>query len=99
MISPRSSTRSRPPIRARSTSRATASPSAIAPAPACFQRLPEERAGKNRLHVDLAGPDHETEVKRVIGLGAEHVADYDEYGHRWTTLRDPEGSVFDIGAA
>lgn len=35
----------------------------------------------------------------MIGLGAEHVADYDEYGHRWTTLRDPEGSVFDIGAA
>ena len=27
---------------------------------------------------------------------AERVADYDEHGTRWTTLRDPEGNLFDI---
>jgi hypothetical protein len=64
-----------------------------------FVKVPEKRAGKNRLHVDLVGPDHEAEVDRVVGLGAKRVADFDEYGTRWTTLSDPEGNVFDIGAA
>ncbi len=63
-----------------------------------FVQVPEPRNGKNRLHVDLVGPDHEAEVDRVIGLGAKRVADFDEYGARWTTLTDPEGNVFDIGA-
>ncbi len=63
-----------------------------------FIKVPEQRVGKNRLHVDLIGPEHETEVDRVIGLGAKRVGDFDEYGTRWTTLADPEGNVFDIGA-
>ncbi len=63
-----------------------------------FIQVPEPRNGKNRLHVDLVGPDHEAEVDRVIGLGAKRVADFDEYGTRWTTLTDPEGNVFDVGA-
>ena len=29
--------------------------------------------------------------------GGERVADFDEYGARWTTLCDPEGNLFDIG--
>jgi hypothetical protein len=62
-----------------------------------FIKVPEERVGKNRLHVDLHATERDTEVKRVIGLGAEYVADFDEYGARWTTLRDPEGNLFDIG--
>ena len=63
-----------------------------------FIQVPEPRNEKNRLHVDLVGPDHETEVDRVIGLGAKRIADFDEYGTRWTTLADPEGNVFDVGA-
>jgi len=61
-----------------------------------FVKVPEPRTGKNRLHVDLASADYETEVDRVIGLGAKRVGDFDEYGTRWTTLADPEGNVFDI---
>jgi len=64
-----------------------------------FIKVPEDRAGKNRPHVDLLSPDYEAEVVRVIGLGAERVDDFDEYGTRWTTLSDPEGNVFDIGLA
>jgi predicted enzyme related to lactoylglutathione lyase len=64
-----------------------------------FIKVPEPRVGKNRMHVDLVSPDHEAEVDRVIGLGAKHVADFDEHGTRSTTLADPEGNVFDIGAA
>jgi predicted enzyme related to lactoylglutathione lyase len=64
-----------------------------------FIKVPEPRTGKNRVHVDLATPDYETEVDRVIGLGAKRVGDFDEYGTRWTTLADPEGNVFDIAGA
>lgn len=63
-----------------------------------FIKVPEPRNGKNRLHVDLSAADREAEVDRVIGLGAKRVGDFDEYGARWTTLSDPEGNLFDIGA-
>lgn len=49
------------------------------------------------MHVDLVDPDYPAEVDRVVALGAERVADFDEYGVRWTTLLDPEGNCFDIG--
>jgi len=63
-----------------------------------FVKVPEERAGKNRLHVDLVSAEWRAEIDRVIGLGAKHVAEFDEYGTKWVTLQDPEGNVFDIGA-
>ena len=63
-----------------------------------FLQVPEERAGKNRLHVDLIGSDLAHQVERAVGLGARHVGDFDEYGTVWTTLADPEGNLFDIAA-
>ena len=62
-----------------------------------FLAVPEPRHGKNRLHLDLVAADLGAEVERAIALGATKVADFDEYGTRWTTLTDPEGNVFDIG--
>ena len=37
-----------------------------------FQKVPEERAGKNRLHLDLVAPvgERHAEVERLVGLGA-----------------------------
>ena len=46
------------------------------------------------MHVDLSSNDRPGDVARLISLGAEHVGDYDEFGHQWTTLRDPEGNEF-----
>jgi hypothetical protein len=63
-----------------------------------FLQVPEERAGKNRLHVDLVGPDLPAQVQRAVALGASHVGDFDEYGTVWATLADPEGNLFDIAA-
>jgi Glyoxalase-like domain len=63
-----------------------------------FIRVPEGRVGKNRLHIDLSSPDRTDDVARAISAGATHVADFAEYGTEWTTLRDVEGNVFDIGA-
>jgi hypothetical protein len=59
-----------------------------------FIKVPESKAAKNRVHPDLHSDDRDAEVKRLVGLGATHVGDYDEFGHRWTTLRDPEGNEF-----
>ncbi|MEU4394552.1 VOC family protein [Kribbella sp. NPDC023855] len=61
-----------------------------------FIQVPEQRVGKNRLHVDLATRDWAAEVDRVVGLGAKRVGEYDEYGTHWITLADPEGNVFDL---
>ena len=38
--------------------------------------------------------DREAEVARLVSLGAEHLHDKDEWGHQWSTLRDPEGNEF-----
>ncbi|MEU7591040.1 VOC family protein [Micromonospora sp. NPDC049230] len=53
------------------------------------------KRGKNRLHLDLvADTDPETEVRRLLGLGARHV-DVGQTGtERFTVLADPEGNEF-----
>jgi len=61
-----------------------------------FLQVPEERAGKNRLHLDLASRDWAAEVDRLVGLGAKRVGEFDEYGSHWVTLADPDGNVFDL---
>jgi hypothetical protein len=62
-----------------------------------FLAVPEPRQSKNRMHLDLVATDIQAEVERAISLGATKVAEFDEYGTRWTTMTDPEGNVFDVG--
>ena|ERR687890_92181 len=63
-----------------------------------FQRVPEARAGKNRLHLDLGAPagGRAAEVARLVGLGATVLGERggDAEGLVWTTLMDPEGNEF-----
>ena len=63
-----------------------------------YQRVPEERAGKNRLHLDLgaAAGERHAEVERLVGLGAKVLGERggDAEGLVWTTLTDPEGNEF-----
>ena len=61
-----------------------------------FQKVPEGKTGKNRVHIDLHGHDRETDVQRLIQLGATRLTDKDEWGTRWTVLQDPEGNEFCI---
>ena len=65
-----------------------------------FQRVPEERAGKNRLHLDLVAPatGRQAEVARLVELGATVLGERggDAEGFVWTTLTDPEGNEFCI---
>lgn len=59
-----------------------------------FIQVPEGKATKNRVHLDLAAADHTQEVARLVSLGARVVHDKDEWGVQWTTLSDPEGNEF-----
>lgn len=61
-----------------------------------FIQVPETKTVKNRAHLDLATDSREVEVARLIGLGASHIHDKDEWGVKWTTLADPEGNEFCI---
>jgi hypothetical protein len=61
-----------------------------------FERVPEGKAGKNRVHVDVqpAGRRDE-EVERLMQLGASFVADHRQPdGTGWVVLADPEGNEF-----
>jgi hypothetical protein len=59
-----------------------------------FAKVPEKKVAKNRMHVDLAAPDREAEVLRLVELGASRVADMNEWGYEWTVMQDPEGNEF-----
>lgn len=63
-----------------------------------FQRVPEPRSGKNRVHVDLGASDLAAEVKRLVALGASEVAEHAMPGLDWTVLTDPEGNEFCVGS-
>ena len=64
-----------------------------------FQSVPEPKAVKNRVHLDLVvGPEaHAAEVERLVGLGATVVSVHDGDDGKWTLLTDPEGNEFDVG--
>ncbi len=73
-----------------------------------FQRVPEAKTVKSRVHLDLnvgGGPTApleerqvrvEAEVKRLDALGATRVRVFDERGEYWVAMRDPEGNEFDV---
>jgi len=61
-----------------------------------FARVPEGKTVKNRLHLDVSPADREQddEVRRLLGLGAQH-ADVGQTGDEsWIVLADPEGNEF-----
>ena len=62
-----------------------------------FIQVPEGKAGKNRIHLDLQPTDatRDEEVQRILALGATVVGDFrKEDGTGWVTLADPEGNEF-----
>ena len=61
-----------------------------------FQRVPEGKAAKNRVHLDVnVGRDRvEAEVARLAEAGATRVREHTEMGERWVVMADPEGNEF-----
>lgn len=73
-----------------------------------FQRVPEPKTGKNRLHLDVSvsgGPgtapgqrraETDPTVARLVALGATEVRRVEEQDAYWVVLQDPEGNEFDV---
>ena len=61
-----------------------------------LQRVPERKAGKNRVHFDIEIADVEAEVARLQALGARRLEGEtrSEHGTRWVVMSDPEGNEF-----
>ncbi len=59
-----------------------------------FQKVPEGRVAKNRVHVDLAAPDEEDEARRIEALGATRLWVSDDPEDPFIVLADPEGNEF-----
>jgi hypothetical protein len=59
-----------------------------------FGWVPEEKSGKNRLHLDLRPVDQAAEVERLEQLGARRVDVGQSDDVTWVVLADPDGNEF-----
>jgi hypothetical protein len=69
-----------------------------------FQRVPEGKTAKNRVHLDvnvgagLAGDERRSAVRRradeLVALGATEVREANERGEYWIVMQDLEGNEF-----
>jgi predicted enzyme related to lactoylglutathione lyase len=57
-----------------------------------FQRVVEPKAGKNRVHLDISGPDIGIVKDRVEALGGRQLDGYESGG--FLVMADPEGNEF-----
>ena len=62
-----------------------------------FEKVPEHKTAKNRLHLDLIDAEP-AEVDRLVTLGATIVARHSIGQHGWTVMQDPEGNEFCVAA-
>ncbi|HEY2263030.1 MAG TPA: VOC family protein [Streptosporangiaceae bacterium] len=60
-----------------------------------FLKVPEDKAVKNRLHLDLRPEDQAAEVARLEALGARRVS-VGQGEVSWVVMADPEGNEFDV---
>ena len=71
-----------------------------------FQRVPEGKTAKNRVHIDVGvsgGPSVgydervavvDGHVATLVGLGASQLEMFSERGEYWVVMQDPEGNEF-----
>jgi len=69
-----------------------------------FQRVPEGKTAKNRVHLDVrAAPGLDAdarrlrlraEAERLIAAGGTKLYEFEERGQFWITMQDPEGNEF-----
>jgi predicted enzyme related to lactoylglutathione lyase len=65
-----------------------------------FEKVPELKAAKNRMHLDFVDSDLAA-VARLASLGASVVAEHElsPGGQRWTVMGDPEGNEFCVASS
>ena len=61
-----------------------------------LQSVPEAKAVKNRMHLDIETHDVEDEATRLESLGARRLeaSSRSEHGSNWVIMADPEGNEF-----
>ncbi len=71
-----------------------------------FQKVPEGKSAKNRVHIDVpSGAERnapklerleaiEAKVVRLVELGGTVGESHSEFGSVWTVMQDPEGNEF-----
>ena len=59
-----------------------------------FQQVPEGKATKNRIHLDIVGGPRKDEVAALRRRGATVYAEMERDGQEWTVMQDPEGNEF-----
>lgn len=58
-----------------------------------FNKVPETKQAKNRVHLDLVDPDPAA-VENLVRIGATVVGRHRIAGQRWTVMHDVEGNEF-----
>ena len=61
-----------------------------------FQRVPEGKVVKNRIHLDVTTDDLEAARARIKELGGDDLEpeDRNQYGYSYRRMTDPEGNEF-----
>jgi Glyoxalase-like domain len=66
-----------------------------------FQKVPEAKTAKNRVHLDVnaGAPDHdrgrvEAHVEKLVTAGGSVQRRAEEHGEYWVVMTDPEGNEF-----
>jgi predicted enzyme related to lactoylglutathione lyase len=62
--------------------------------PLLFQKVPEPKVVKNRVHLDFRTESRVDEIARLEGLGAAVLREGSLGSMRWTVMADPEGNEF-----
>jgi predicted enzyme related to lactoylglutathione lyase len=71
-------------------------PDDSAPIGLCFMPSSDDKISKNRVHLDLTteAVDRDTEIERLIALGARRVNIGQTGAESWVVLADPEENEF-----
>jgi predicted enzyme related to lactoylglutathione lyase len=64
--------------------------------PLVLQGVPEPKAGKNRMHLDIVVDDIEPEITRLVAMGATRLDESAQtFGDTlWVRMQDPEQNEF-----
>ena len=61
-----------------------------------FNKVPEPKVVKNRVHLDIVSDTFEAETERLLSLGAQKLNEVEAGNSRWVTFADIEGNEFDL---
>jgi predicted enzyme related to lactoylglutathione lyase len=62
--------------------------------PVVLQHVPEPKAGKARIHLDIRADDVHAEAQRLEGIGAKRIDVGQADDAAWICMADPEGNEF-----